>query len=232
MAGDSTKPVVILIEDEIQIRRFVRMALEAEGCVVHESDTIKRGLIEAATRHPDIIVLDLGLPDGEGVDFIHDIRNWSEIPILILSARTEEKEKVRALDAGADDYLTKPFGVAELIARIRAHLRRRTSGKNENQGVIEFGSVRIDWQKRIVERNGKILHLTPIEYRLLTYMASNPDCVLTQKQILKSVWGPSHSEDVHYVRIYMGRLRKKIEDLPSQPKHIMTESSVGYRFIL
>lgn len=231
MTVDSTKPVVIVIEDEAQIRRFVRLALEAEGCIVHEAETMQRGLIDAGTRHPDLVILDLGLPDGDGVDFIRDLRNWSQIPVIVLSARSEEADKVSALDAGADDYLTKPFGAAELIARIRAHLRRRSLSNNADQSVIEFGSIRIDFRKRIVERAGELLHLTPIEYRLLTYLVSNPDCVLTHRQILKAVWGPSHSEDAHYVRVYMGHLRKKLEDHPSQPKHIITESSVGYRFI-
>jgi two-component system KDP operon response regulator KdpE len=231
MTADIPKPVVIVVEDEAQIRRFVRLALEAEGCVVHEAETLQRGLIDAGTRHPDLVILDLGLPDGDGIDFIRDIRNWSQIPIIVLSARAEETDKVRALDAGADDYLTKPFGTAELVARVRAHLRRRSLSNIEVQPVIEFGNIRIDKLRRTVERSGELLHLTPIEYRLLAYLVSNHDCVLTHRQILKAVWGPSHTEDAHYVRVYMGHLRKKIEDSPSQPKHIITESSVGYRFI-
>jgi len=231
MTTNSPKPIVIVIEDEVQIRRFVRLALEAEDCIVHEAETVQRGLIDAGTRHPDLVILDLGLPDGDGVDFIRDFRNWSQIPVIVLSARSEEADKVEALDAGADDYLTKPFGTPELIARVRAHLRRRSLNNNADQSVIEFGSIRINLRKRIVERAGELLHLTPIEYQLLTYLASNPDCVLTHRQILKAVWGPSHSEDAHYVRVYMGHLRKKLEDHPSLPKHIVTESSVGYRFV-
>lgn len=230
--ADAHKPVVIVVEDEAQIRRFVRLALEAENCVVHEAETLKRGLIDAGTRQPDLMILDLGLPDGDGVDFIQDLRNWSQIPVIVLSARAEEADKVRALDAGADDYLTKPFGAAELIARVKAHLRRRTLGQHSDQSVIEFGEIRIDFRKRSVERAGEIVHLTAIEYRLLSYLVSNPDCVLTHRQILKEVWGPSHSEDAHYVRVYMGHLRKKLEEQPSQPKHIITESSIGYRFVL
>ncbi len=232
MSGDATRPVVIVVEDEAQIRRFVRLALEAENCVVHEAETLQRGLIEAGTRHPDLVILDLGLPDGDGVDFILDLRAWSQIPVIVLSARSEEADKVRALDAGADDYLTKPFGTAELVARVRAHLRRRALGGQGEQSLIEFGDIRIDLRKRLVERAGAPLHLTPIEYRLLTYLAANPDCVLTHRQILKAVWGPSHIEDAHYVRVYMGHLRKKLENDPAQPKHILTESSVGYRFQL
>lgn len=229
MSVDANKPVVLIIEDEAQIRRFVRMALEAENCVVHECDTMQRGLIDAGTRHPDLVILDLGLPDGDGVDFIRDLRNWSQIPVIVLSARAEESDKVRALDSGADDYLTKPFGAAELVARVKAHLRRTSN--NNSSPVIEFGDVRMDMQKRSVERAGENVHLTAIEYRLLAYLATNPDCVLTHRQILKAVWGPSHIEDTHYVRVYMGHLRKKLEAIPSQPDHIITESSVGYRFV-
>ena len=225
------QPVVIIIEDEPNLRRFVRMSLEAEGCVVHEADSMQRGLIETGTRKPDMVVLDLGLPDGDGVDFIRDLRTWSDIPIIVLSARTTEADKVGALDAGADDYLTKPFGAAELLARVRAHLRRRSSAGASGSTVFEFGKIRVDLGKRIVERGREPLHLTPIEYRLLVYLITHPDSVLTHRQLLNSVWGPSHSDDSHYVRVYMGMLRKKIEDDPSQPRHIVTEAGVGYRFI-
>jgi two-component system KDP operon response regulator KdpE len=224
-------PVVIVIEDEATIRRFVRMALESEGWQVFEADSVKRGLIEAGTRHPDIVVLDLGLADGDGVDFIRDLRTWSDIPIIVLSARTTETDKVGALDAGADDYLTKPFGAAELLARVRAHLRRRSQAATSANSVHEFGKIRVDLGKRLVERAQAPLHLTPIEFRLLAYLITHRDSVLTHRQLLTSVWGPSHVEDSHYVRIYMGSLRKKIEDEPSQPKHIITEAGVGYRFI-
>ncbi|RDE50545.1 MAG: two-component system response regulator KdpE [Candidatus Accumulibacter meliphilus] len=224
-------PVVIVIEDEPKIRRFIRMSLEAEGCQVYETDSMQRGLIEAGTRKPDMVVLDLGLPDGDGVDFIRDLRAWSDIPIIVLSARTTEADKVGALDAGADDYLTKPFGAAELLARVRAQLRRRSSAVGSGSTVFEFGKIRVDLGKRIVELSGKPLHLTPIEYRLLAYLITHPDSVLTHRQLLKTVWGPSHADDSHYVRVYMGLLRKKIEDDPSQPRHIITEAGVGYRFI-
>jgi len=224
-------PVVIVIEDEPKIRRFIRMSLEAEGCQVYETDSMQRGLIEAGTRKPDMVVLDLGLPDGDGVDFIRDLRAWSDIPIIVLSARTTEADKVGALDAGADDYLTKPFGAAELLARVRAQLRRRSSAVGSGSTVFEFGKIRVDLGRRIVELSGKPLHLTPIEYRLLAYLITHPDSVLTHRQLLKTVWGPSHADDSHYVRVYMGLLRKKIEDDPSQPRHIITEAGVGYRFI-
>ncbi|MEF8756399.1 MAG: two-component system response regulator KdpE [Accumulibacter sp.] len=224
-------PVVLIIEDEPNIRRFVRMSLEAEGCQVYETDSMQRGLIAAGTRRPDMVVLDLGLPDGDGVDFIRDLRTWSDVPIIVLSARTTETDKVGALDAGADDYLTKPFGAAELLARVRAQLRRRSSAGGHGSTVCEFGKLRVDLGKRRVERAGEHLHLTPIEYRLLAFLVTHPDSVLTHRQLLKAVWGPSHAEDSHYIRVYMGLLRKKIEDDPSQPRHIITEAGVGYRFV-
>jgi len=224
-------PVVIIVEDEPKIRRFIKMSLEVEGCQVYEADTLQRGLIEAGTRKPDLVVLDLGLPDGDGVDFIRDLRAWSDIPVIVLSARTTEADKVGALDAGADDYLTKPFGAAELLARVRAQLRRRSRAGGSVAAVVEFGKIRVDLGKRIVERAGAPLHLTPIEYRLLSYLIARPDSVLTHRQLLKNVWGPSHADDSHYVRVYMGSLRKKIEDDPSQPRHIVTEAGVGYRFV-
>jgi len=225
-------PVIIVIEDEPKIRRFVKMALEMEGCQVFEADSVKRGLIEAGTRKPDMVVLDLGLPDADGVDFIRDLRSWSDIPIIVLSARTAESDKVEALDAGADDYLTKPFGAAELLARVRAQLRRRARAGDAGVSVIEFGKIRVDLGKRLVERDGQALHLTPIEYRLLACLMAYPDCVLTHRQLLRHVWGPSHADDSHYVRVFMGHLRKKIEDDPSQPKHLLTEAGIGYRFVL
>lgn len=224
-------PKVIVVEDEANLRRFVRLALEAEGCEVFEADSVKRGLIETGTRKPDLLVLDLGLPDGDGIDLIRELRTWSEIPIIVLSARTAEAEKVAALDAGADDYLTKPFGSAELLARVRAHLRRRYRAGTDGPSLVEFGSVRIDLGRRLVEKNGQALHLTPIEFRLLAYVVANPDCVLTHRQLLKAVWGPSHAEDSHYVRVYMGHLRKKLENDPANPDHLVTEPGVGYRFV-
>lgn len=224
-------PVVIVVEDDAQIRRFVVTALESEGCIAHEADSVKRGLIEAGTRKPDLVVLDLGLPDGNGIDLIRDLRAWSDIPVIVLSARLGEADKIVALDAGADDYLTKPFGAGELLARVRAQLRRRTRGANAGETVVEFGRMRVDLANRLVTRNGEPLHLTPIEYRLLAYLLANSGKVLTHRQLLRDIWGPSHAEDSHYVRVYMGHLRRKIEDDPSRPNHIVTESGVGYRFV-
>ena len=225
-------PIALLVEDEPQIRRFVRAALEAEGWQVFEADTMKRGLIEAGTRKPNLIILDLGLPDGDGVDFIRDARAWSVVPIIVLSARVNEADKINALDAGADDYLTKPFGAGELLARVRATLRRqRQPAVNEN-GVIQFGDVTVDLSERLVTKSGQSVHLTPTEYRLLAVLLGNAGRVVTNPQLLRDVWGPSHSENGHYLRIYMGHLRQKLEDDPAQPKYLQTETAVGYRLVL
>ncbi|HVZ45529.1 MAG TPA: two-component system response regulator KdpE [Ramlibacter sp.] len=227
-------PVALIVEDEPQIRRFVRAALEGEGWQVHEADTQQRGLIEAGTRQPDLIVLDLGLPDGDGIDLIRDVRGWSTVPIVVLSARVDEADKVAALDAGADDYLTKPFGVAELLARVRANLRRPRVRAEEGGGadpVFRFGDVEVDQRARVVRRGGGEVHLTPTEYRLLTVLIANAGRVLTHRQLLREVWGPSHSEQSHYLRIYMGNLRRKLEADPAQPRHLLTETAVGYRLL-
>ncbi|MDD5248490.1 MAG: two-component system response regulator KdpE [Rhodocyclaceae bacterium] len=226
------QPIVLVVEDEPKIRHFVKLSLESEGCQVFEAETIKRASIEAGTRKPDMVVLDLGLPDGDGVDFIRDLRTWSDIPVLVLSARTAEQDKVAALDAGADDYLVKPFGTDELLARVRAQLRRRSRLSGSVATAFEFGDLHVDLARRIVERSGEAVHLTPIEYRILAYLISNANSVLTHRQLLKNIWGPSHAEDSHYVRVYMTHLRKKIEADPSRPKHILTESGVGYRFVM
>ena len=224
-------PVAILIEDEPQIRRFVRTALEAEGWSVHEAETMRQGLTDARTRRPDLIILDLGLPDGDGVGFLHDFRAWSKVPVIVLSARVDEQDKIAALDAGADDYLTKPFGVGELLARVRATSRRRLEAGADAGAEFSFGDVTVDLSLRTVHKGAAAIHLTPIEYRLLTLLIANAGKVLTHRQILREVWGPAHSEDGHYVRVYMGHLRQKLEDDPAQPKHILTETAVGYRLV-
>ncbi|NML44224.1 two-component system response regulator KdpE [Ramlibacter sp. G-1-2-2] len=225
-------PVALIVEDEPQIRRFVRTALEGEGWQVHEAETLQRGLVEAGTRKPDLVVLDLGLPDGDGVDLIRDVRGWSAVPIIVLSARADESDKVEALDAGADDYLTKPFGVGELLARVRANLRRPRAVNGEAADpVFRFGGVEVDARSRIVRRDGADVHLTPIEYRLLSVLVANAGRVLTHRQLLREVWGPSHAEQSHYLRIYMGHLRQKLEADPAQPKHLLTETAVGYRLV-
>jgi two-component system KDP operon response regulator KdpE len=225
-------PVALLVEDERQIRRFVRTALEAEGWVVHEAQNLRQGLIDAGTRKPDLVILDLGLPDGDGMEFLRDLRAWSQVPVIVLSARVGEEDKIEALDTGADDYLTKPFGVGELLARVRAAARRRLQAALPAGALFEFGEVQVDLSLRIVHRGGKRVHLTPIEYRLLTLLIANAGKVLTHRQILREVWGPSHAEDGHYVRVYMGHLRQKLEQDPARPQHLLTETAVGYRLVL
>ena len=231
-----SSPVVVVIEDEPQIRRFVRAALEAEGWQVHEADTAKKGLTEAGTRKPDLLVLDLGLPDSDGLEVIRDVRGWSAVPIIVLSARMDETDKIAALDAGADDYLTKPFGVGELLARVRANLRRPRTAQGDGTAdagdpLFRFGEVEVDRQARLVRRAGVEVHLTPIEYRLLSVLMANAGRVLTHRQLLREVWGPSHADQSHYLRIYMGHLRQKLEADPAQPKHLLTETAVGYRLL-
>lgn len=221
---------VLLIEDEKQIRRFVRLAIEEEGCEVLEAATLAQGLIEAGLCKPDLLILDLGLPDGNGIDLIADLRGWSEVPILILSARTQENDKIDALDAGADDYLTKPFSVGELRARVRALLRRQHRHGAEVTPLIEFGHIKVDLSRRLVLRQGEPVHVTKIEYRLLATLLSQPGKVLTQRNLLREIWGPAYSESSHYLRVYVGRLRQKLEEDPTQPKHFLTETGVGYRF--
>ena len=231
-------PIAVVIEDEPQIRRFVRSALEAQGWQVHEAGTLRQGLAEAGTRKPDLLVLDLGLPDGDGVDLIRDVRSWSQVPILVLSARSDESDKIDALDAGADDYLTKPFGVGELMARVRANLRRPRAVSGDaalaggDEGVFRFGDVEVDRPARLVRRLGVEVHLTPIEYRLLLVLVTHAGRVLTHRQLLREVWGPSHAGQSHYLRIYMGNLRRKLEADPAQPRHLLTEMAVGYRLVV
>jgi len=223
-------PLVLVVEDEMQIRRFVRAALEGEGFRVAEAATMAEGLIDAGTRKPDLIILDLGLPDGDGVQFVQSLRAWASLPVLILSARSTESDKIDVLDAGADDYLTKPFAVGELLARVRALLRRSKLGGEAGSPLILFGDVEVDLTKRQVLRQGTPVHLTPIEYRLLCAMLANAGKVMTHRHLLREVWGPSYVESNHYLRIYVGHLRQKLEHDPTQPRHFLTETGVGYRF--
>lgn len=223
-------PHIVLIEDEMQIRRFVKLALEHEEFKVFEAGTLKQGLLNAGTSKPDLIILDLGLPDGDGVNLVKELRTWSDVPILILSARTQEYEKIDALDAGADDYLTKPFGIGELQARVRALLRRRPRAGEGVSPVITFGQNTVDLSRRVVTRNEAEVHLTPLEYHLLSCLVAHPGKVQTQRALLKEIWGPSYVESGHYLRVYVGHLRQKLEDDPAQPQHFLTETGIGYRF--
>jgi two-component system, OmpR family, KDP operon response regulator KdpE len=223
---------VVLVEDDKQIRRFLYMTLEAESMRVYEAGTGKQGLSLIKDHEPDLVILDLGLPDIDGIEVIEQLRTWASMPILILSARSEEQQKVAALDAGADDYLTKPFGSSELLARIRAHLRKSVHRLMDNSGSpFCFGDITLDFSLRRVARGDEIVHLTPIEYRLLATLVQNAGKVLTHTQLLREVWGPGHSERSHYLRIYMAHLRQKLEQDPARPRHIITETGVGYRFI-
>jgi two-component system KDP operon response regulator KdpE len=223
---------VLIVEDDPQIRRFVRSAVEAEGMTAFEAGSLKRGLIDAGTRRPDLLVLDLGLPDGDGVELIRELRTWSNAPVLVLSARSHEEDKVKALDAGADDYLTKPFGVPELLARLRALRRRIVASGAQASSELRFGDVVFDLAWREVTRAGRPVHLTPLEFRLLSLLAMNAGRVLTQRHLLREVWGPAHAEDGHYLRVFIANLRKKLEPDPLRPIYLRTEIGVGYRLSL
>ncbi|NIF23041.1 two-component system response regulator KdpE [Candidatus Pantoea multigeneris] len=218
---------ILIIDDEKQISRFLRQALENEEVKVWEADTLAHGLSSAASRRPDLVILDLGLPDGDGMQFIREFRQWSNKPVIVLSARTDEEDKIAALDAGADDFLSKPFGVGELQARVRVALRRH---EGEKEQAITFGDVTVNLSARTVLRAGEHIHLTPTEFRLLALLVAHPGKVLTQTQILKQVWGP-HADNSQYLRIYMGNLRQKLEQIPALPVHFITENGVGYRFM-
>jgi two-component system KDP operon response regulator KdpE len=228
------RPVAVMVEDEPSIRRFVRLALEAEDWQVTEAGTARQGLVDVGTRQPDLVILDLGLPDDDGLNVLKDLRAWSAVSVIVLSARSSEADKIAALDAGADDYLSKPFGVGELMARVRVALRRSQAIRTAEPAktLIAFGEVDVDLVLRRVWRQGEPVHLTPIEYRLLTHLLANAGKVLTHRQLLKAVWGPSHVDDNHYLRVYMANLRQKLEVTPAIPKHLMTETAVGYRLVL
>ena len=223
------RATILVVEDEPEIRRFLRSSLGAEGYRVVEAETGARGAIDAGTHKPDLAIVDLGLPDVDGIEVIRRIRGWSPMPILVLSARAQERAKIDALDAGADDYVTKPFGVGELLARVRVALRHATqppSGKD-----LVFSDVKINFEKRRASRGSAEVHLTPIEFRLLACLAKHLGMVVTHRQLLREVWGPSHVEHTHYLRIYMKQLREKLEADPVRPKHLLTETGVGYRLV-
>jgi two-component system KDP operon response regulator KdpE len=230
----ATQPLIVVIEDEEPIRRFLRTSLSVEGFSVLEATNGKDGLRTVTQHIPALILLDLGLPDIDGTEVIRDIRAWSSMPIVVLSARGEEESKVAALDAGADDYLTKPFGVGELLARIRVALRHssRVQGAAGETSVIEFGDVRVDLEGRVVSKRGDDIKLTKIEFDLLAALVRNGGKVVTHRHLLKEVWGPHAVHEPHYVRVFMANLRKKLEDNPSRPMHLITEQGVGYRLRL
>ena len=231
-AAPNQGPVVLVIEDEPEIRRFLRASLLGHGYRLVEAKTGHEGLGAAETRQPDLIILDLGLPDMDGLDVIRRLRSWTSLPLLVLSARGQETVKVAALDEGADDYISKPFGVGELLARIRAMLRRaeRPEGA-QNKPIFETGDLQIDFAQRRVLVKAKEVHLTPIEYRLLTTLARHAGKLLTRKQLLTEVWGRAYADQMHYLHVHMAQLRRKIEAEPARPRYILTEPSVGYRLV-
>jgi len=223
-------PQIVVIEDEPQIRRFLRAALTSQGFRLVEAANGEDGLREVATRQPDLVILDLGLPDMEGVEVIRRIREWSAVPTIILSARGQEGDKISALDAGADDYVSKPFSMGELLARIRVALRHATQLAGEDgESVFSVGDLRVDLSKRHVYMGDREIHLTPIEYRLLAMLVKHAGKVLTHKQLLTEAWGPNQAEQAHYLRVYAAQLRRKLEKDPARPRYILTEPGVGYR---
>jgi two-component system KDP operon response regulator KdpE len=227
-AAAAPAPIIVLIEDEPQIRRFLRATLGSQGYRLFEATSGEDGLVEAATRQPDVVIVDLGLPDMDGLQVIRRLREWTRVPIIVLSARGQERDKVAALDAGADDYVSKPFAVGELLARLRVALRHAAVGES-GEPTFTVGNLRVDQLKRQVLVDGKEVHLTPIEYRLLTILVRHAGRVLSQRQLLKEVWGPAHTEQAHYLRVYMAQLRRKLEADPARPRYLLTEPGVGYR---
>jgi two-component system KDP operon response regulator KdpE len=221
---------LLAIEDDVQIQRFLAAALEAHGYEVLAATSGAEGLRLATVRQPDIVLVDLGLPDRSGLEVIRALRGWYKAPIIVLSARSQESDKVAALDIGADDYLTKPFGIGELLARLRVAQRHQVErGGEAEPATIAIGNLQIDRAARRVLRDGTDVHLTPIEYKLLTALAQHPGKVITHRQLLREVWGPTHVESPHYLRIYMRALRRKIEADPARPQYLLTEIGVGYR---
>jgi two-component system, OmpR family, KDP operon response regulator KdpE len=223
------EPLVLVVEDEPQLVRLLRVTLPAHGYQVVAATTGAQALVEAASRAPDLVLLDLGLPDLDGVELVRRIREWSPMPIVVVSARGQERDKVEALDAGADDYLTKPFGTGELLARMRVALRHSATPEDPGQSVVEAGELRIDLAARVVQRAGEEVRLTRTEYRLVATLAQHAGKVLTHRQLLREVWGPNAVEDTQYLRVYMAQLRHKLEDEPARPRHFLTETGVGYR---
>ena len=223
-------PTILVVEDEPEIRQFLRTSLKAEGYRVVESPNGRRGSLDAGMHKPDLAIVDLGLPDFDGIEVIRRIREWSPMPIIVLSARIQERSKIDALDTGADDYITKPFGVGELLARVRVALRHAVRPEN-GQAILNLGSTSVDLEKRRATKGDEEIHLTAIEFRLLACLAKHLDMVVTHRQLLQEVWGPTHVEDTHYLRVYMKQLREKLESDPVRPKYLRTETGVGYRLV-
>lgn len=220
---------VLIIEDDPPIRRLLRVSLESEGFRVVEANDGQEGLRQAATRAPDVVILDLGLPDRDGLEVTRQLREWSSVPILVLSARGRESDKIAALDAGADDYVTKPFGAGELMARLRVALRHRARAGQNGEPVFRVGALEVDLERRRVTVAGQEVHLTPTEHRLLRILVQHAGKVLTHAFLLREVWGPGYSGQSHYVRVYMGQLRQKLERDPARPRYFVNEPGVGYR---
>lgn len=229
MSEAAPGPLVLLVEDEPQMRRFLRAALGSRGYRLLEAATLTEGEQLLTSHNPDLVLLDLQLPDGDGVDFTRRMRGWTQRPVIVVSARGREEDKVRALDAGADDYLTKPFGVDELLARMRAALRRAAAGLAPPEPVLEVGPLRVDLARHEVTVEGREVRLTPTEFKLLVLLAKNAGRVLTHRQILHDVWGPTWAGQAHTVRVHMAELRKKLEREPARPRLLLTEPGVGYR---
>jgi two-component system, OmpR family, KDP operon response regulator KdpE len=227
----AAQQAVLVIDDEPQIRRLLHTAFQAEGYRVIEAANGQRGLVEAGSHKPDLAIVDLGLPDMDGAEVIRRIREWSAMPLIVLSARTQEAQKIAALDAGADDYVTKPFGVGELLARMRVALRHATRRDGGGASVM-FGDIEIDLAKRQIRAPGRDIHLTPVEFRLLTCLVRHEGMVVTHRHLLREVWGPSHVDQPQYLRVYMKQLRQKLEPDPVRPRHLLTETGVGYRLVL
>jgi len=225
------RPAILIVEDEPEIRRFLRAAFGVEGYRVVESTTGRRGSIDAGTHKPDLAIVDLALPDVDGIEVIRRIRQWSPMPIIVLSARVQERSKIEALDAGANDYVTKPFGMGELLARVRAALRRAVRSPS-GESILRFGNTVVDLEKRTAVRDEEEIRLTPIEFRLLAMLAKHLGMVVTHRHLLTVVWGPTHENDTHYLRIYMKQLRDKLEIDPVRPRHLLTETGIGYRLVL
>ncbi len=221
---------ILIVDDELQIRKMLRIALKSVGYDVTEADSVESGLAALVRQQPDLIVLDLGLPDGDGLDLLTELRSFSKVPVIVLSVRNGDSDKIKALDIGAQDFVTKPFSVEELLARVRAQLRDRLPDKTPS--VLDDGYLHIDFSKRLVRCQGRDIELTPKEYAVLSQLALHRQCVITQKQLLEQIWGPSHGQDSHYLRIVVSHIRQKIGDDPTTPRYLITEAGIGYRFML